>query len=116
MMVERGWLDMTTLAGMEAAELQKALSTLVDDYESWIIDQRARVGTEIVGFDDAANAALDRCETILKRLRTGVEVLLNDSNALAAFKFTNRAMALQRVHSIFALRRRRNEEVVIRRP
>lgn len=111
MMVERGWLDMTTLAGMEAAELKKALSTLVDDYESWIIDQRARVGTEIVGFDDAANAALDRCETILKRLRTGVEVLLNDSNALAAFKFTNRAMALQRVHSIFALRRRRNEEV-----
>lgn len=110
-MVERGWLDMSSLAKMELAELQRALSTLVDDYESWIGDQRARVGTEIVGYDDPANAALDRCEIILKRLRAGMDVLLTDSNALAAFRFANRAMALQRVRSIFALKKRRKEEV-----
>lgn len=110
-MVERGWLDMSTLARIEPAELQRALTTLVDDYESWIREQRARVGTEIVGYDVPANAALDRCETILKRLRAGVDVVLTDLNALAAFRFANRAMALQRVHSIFALKRRRKEEV-----
>jgi hypothetical protein len=110
-MVERGWLDMSSLAKMEPAELRRALSTLVDDYESWIGDQRARVGTEIVGYDDPANAALYRCEITLKRLRAGMDVLLTDSNALAAFRFANRAMALQRVHSIFALKKRRKEEV-----
>jgi hypothetical protein len=110
-MVERGWLDMSSLAEMEPAELRRVLSTLVDDYESWIGDQRARVGTEVVGYDDPANAALDRCEIILNRLRAGMDVLLADSNALAAFRFANRAMALQRVHSIFALKKRRKEEV-----
>ena len=110
-MVERGWLDMSYLAEMEPAELRRVLSTLVDDYESWIGDQRARVGTDVVGYDDPANAALDRCEVILKRLRAGMDVLLADSNALAAFRFANRAMALQRVHSIFALKKRRKEEV-----
>lgn len=110
-MVERGWLDMSSLAEMEPAELRRVLSTLVDDYESWIGDQRARVGTEVVGYDDPANAALDRCGTILNRLRAGMDVLLADSNALAAFRFANRAMALQRVHSIFALKKRRKEEV-----
>jgi len=112
-MVERGWLDMSSIAEMEPTELRRALSTLVDDYESWIGEQRARVGTEIVGYDDPANAALDRCEATLKRLRAGMIVLLADPNALTAFRFANRAMALQRVHSIFALKRRRKEAVEI---
>lgn len=110
-MIERGWLDMSSLAEMEPVDLRRALSTLADDYESWIGDQRARVGTEVVGYDEPANAALDRCETILERLRAGISVLLTDPNALAAFRFANRAMALQRVHSIFALKKRRKEEV-----
>ena len=111
MMVERGWLDMLALADLDEEPLEEALRTLVDDYAGWIGDQRARVGIEITGYDLPAKEALDRCETTLERLRAGLKVLLSDPNALEAFRFANRAMARQRVRGIYALRRRRGEEL-----
>lgn len=110
-MVERGWLDMLFLADLGKAELEEALKTLVDDYAAWIEDQRARVGKEIKGYDAPANEALDRCKTTLERLRAGLKVLLADPNALEAFRFANRAMARQRVRGIYALKRRRGEDL-----
>lgn len=110
-MVERGWLDMLTLADLEKAELEDALKTLVDDYAAWIDEQRARVGTEITGYDAPANDALDRCATTLERLRAGLSVLLADPKALEAFRFANCSMARQRVRGIYALKRRRGEEL-----
>ena len=112
-MVERGWLDMLSLADLDQTELRKAIGTLVDDYAAWIDEQRSRVGTSVVGFDAPANEALDRCETTLERLRTGMKVLLTDAQALEAFRFANRAMARQRVRGIYALKRRRGEEVAL---
>jgi hypothetical protein len=58
-----------------------------------------------------ANEALDRCKTALERLRAGLKVLLSDGKALDAFRFANRAMARQRVRGIYALKRRRGEEL-----
>lgn len=110
-MVERGWLDMLSLADLDKAELEEALKTLVDDYASWIDEQRARVGREITGYDVPANEALDRCKTTLERLRAGLKVLISDAKALEAFRFANRAMARQRVRGIYALKRRRGEEL-----
>ena len=110
-MVERGWLDMLSLAELDKAELEAALKTLVDDYAAWIDDQRARVGKEINGYDAPAKEALGRCATTLERLRTGLKVLLADPNALEAFRFANRSMARQRVRGIYALKRRRGEEL-----
>src|SRR5690606_9655473 len=110
-MVERGWLDMLSLAELDEAELEEALKTLIDDYAAWIGEQRARVGREIKGYDAAANEALDRCSTTLERLRAGLKVLLADPKALEAFRFANRSMAHQRVRGIYALKRRRGEEV-----
>jgi hypothetical protein len=112
-MVENGWLDMAVLAGLEQADLDAALRTLIDDYAAWIDEQRDRVGTSIVGYDNPANAALDRCATILERLREGMNVLLTDDSALEAFRFANRAMAGQRVRGIYALKRRRGEDLAL---
>lgn len=111
MMVERGWLDMLSLADLDKDELEEALKTLVDDYAAWIGDQHARVGKEIKGYDVPAKEALDRCVTTLERLRTGLKVLLTDPKALEAFRFANRSMARQRVRGIYALKRRRGEEL-----
>jgi hypothetical protein len=110
-MTDEGYLDMERLAGLERDELVAGLTILTGDYSDWIDEQRRRIGTEVRGYDQVATEAMQRCELNLKRLREGVAVLASDDHALEAFRFANRAMALQRVRSIYALLRRRSEEV-----
>src|SRR5690606_26291075 len=100
---------MKRLAEMDEAELREALGTLTDDYAAWIEEQRGRIGTEITGHDDAARQVLASCEEAHARLEEGVRVLLTDEDALLALRFANRAMAMQRVSSIYGLKRRRGE-------
>lgn len=106
-----GLLDMRRLAEMDRQELVETLSIITEDYASWIREQRARIATELAGYEVPANQAMDRCEEILQRLREGVSTLDKDDKALAAFRFANRAMAMQRARSIYASRRRRGEDV-----
>jgi hypothetical protein len=110
-MVEKGHLDMEELAGMDRGALVAVLSGLAGDYGKWIEEQASRIGADVVGHDAQAVAALDRCKEIQKRLEEGIAVLADTGNdkALAAFRFANRAMARQRIHSLFALSRRRAE-------
>lgn len=112
-LVDAGTLDMRTLAAMDGPTLRSALMVLTDDYERWINEQRLRIGPDVIGYDQNANEALDRCEEILLRLRDGVKTLETDDDALRAFQFMNLAMADQRVRSLFALKRRRKETVQI---
>ena len=110
-MVEKGHLDMEVLAGMDRSTLVAVLSALASDYGKWIEEQRSRIGADVVGHDAQAAAALDRCKEIERRLEEGIAVMADAGNdkVLAAFRFANRAMARQRVHSLFALSRRRGE-------
>ena len=110
-MVDEGWLDMTRLAEMEPDALREAILCLIDDYAVWIAEQKVRLGTEITGFDDPGNDIIARCEEILRRLREGLDTLFADPKALEAFRFANQSMALQRVRSIYALKRRRGEDI-----
>jgi hypothetical protein len=111
-MVEKGYLDMKLLAELDRDDLVTALSILIDDYASWIIEQRARVGVSVVNHDDQANTAMSRCENILERLKEGLNVLADSSNdiALKSFRLANMAMAEQRIHSLYALSSRRKEK------
>ncbi len=107
--------DMSQLAAMSTvarrAELVARLSALIDDYGVWINEQQERVGTApLSGYDEPARQAVSRCKTILARLREGIEVLARDDHALAAFGFANRAMAQQRIHTIYAAARRREAQ------
>jgi len=112
-MVEKGYLDMELLADLERKELVRVLSILIDDYAAWIEEQRGRIGTSVIGHDTQADTALYRCEEILERLKEGLGVLADkkDGQALRAFRLANRAMAKQRIHSIYALARRRGEQM-----
>ncbi len=111
-MVEQGHLDMQVLAEMEKDELVAVLSVLASDYGAWIAEQRARVGKDVIGHDNQASDALGRCDEIKKRLEEGIAVLADAKNdkPLAAFRFANRAMARQRIHSLYSLSQRRGEE------
>jgi hypothetical protein len=110
-MVEKGHLDMEELAEMDRSALVAVLSALSGDYGKWIEEQTSRIGADVFGHDAQAAAALDRCKEIQRRLEEGIAVLADASNdkALAAFRFANRAMARQRIHSLFSLSRRRGE-------
>jgi ribosomal protein L24E len=106
-----GSLDMSRLAEMERADLVAVLDALADDYAAWIGELRERTKIDVQGYASSATAAIDRCESILERLREGIEVLKSDDAALEAFRFANRSMASQRVHSVYSLRVRRGETV-----
>lgn len=108
-MIDEGFLDMQRLAEMDRPELVSALRVLTEDYGAWIDEQRLRIGAEVRDYDKASSAAMDTCASILERLEEGIGVLESDDNALEAFRFANRAMAAQRVRSMYALAKRRGE-------
>ena len=112
-MVSSGLLDMKRLAALESNELVEALSVLTKDYAAWIDEQRARVGSDVVGYDGQSQQAMDRCQDIHERLQQGIDTLKNDEKALAAFRFANQAMATQRVRSQYSLAVRRGEDVTV---
>ncbi|MCK6470898.1 MAG: DISARM system helicase DrmA [Planctomycetes bacterium] len=106
-LADEGLLDMAKLAELERPTLLSTLRILTDDYDAWIGEQNARIGKDVLGCDAPAKQALARCKDILTQLREGIAVLEKNDKALAAFRFANKAMAAQRVQSIFALNRRR---------
>ncbi len=116
-MIEEGLLDMERLAELATPEkrdeLIAGLKVLTDDYAEWIAENWKAIGSEVVGYDLPATKAMERCNLILERLREGIDVLAADDRALTAFSFANRAMALQRIHSIYALAKRRGDKVTL---
>ena len=113
-MFEKGYLDMERLATMEVSELGMALRTLTDDYARWIEENESKIGSgELAGHEEAAKESTRRCREVHERLVEGIEKLESDETALEAFRFANRVMAEQRVHSVYTLKRRRGEEVAI---
>lgn len=109
-LVHDGFLDMKTLAELDRTELVTALKILTDDYAQWIKEHEKTAEGGVAGHNDSASEAVDRCGQISKRLEEGIAVLESNDQALEAFRFANRSMALQRVRGIYALSRRRGEE------
>ena len=112
-MVASELLDMQRLATLGVDELVAALNVLTNDYTEWIAEQRVRIGEDVIGYDISAAQALDQCQEIQKRLQQGIDALKNDGKALAAFRFANKAMAIQRVRSQYALEVRRGRDVSV---
>ncbi|MHB8836205.1 MAG: DISARM system helicase DrmA [Candidatus Methylomirabilia bacterium] len=97
--------DMSRLAEMPQAELVANLQRLADSYERWIAARRQEVeaGNDGLALHRATAAkALDQCRKVLERIREGIRLLEKNAQAFEAFRFSNRAMALQRVHTLAA--------------
>ncbi|QMU74134.1 hypothetical protein GXP74_30000 [Streptacidiphilus sp. P02-A3a] len=104
-------VDMKVLAECEPDQLRAGLMPLVVGYRAWIGRARARVGQDGQHLDeyvDQAAETLDQAEHAAKRIEAGIELILGDEDALAAFRFANSAMHLQRVHTRVAASRRRD--------
>ena len=112
-------LDMAELAETSDADLPTALRSLVDAYRAWIESQGARIGSPVARLEGSvgvAEAVLDRCERAAKRIAAGIDLLDPESqsfdpDAAVAFRFANRAMCHQRVHTMVADRRRKTPDL-----
>jgi len=98
-------LDMRVLAEMEPDDLIVNLQRLVAPYAAWTREQWRRLEDPAEGLDQyraAAAAAMTACDDALARITAGVELLRANDRAREAFRFMNRAMWLQRVHTLVA--------------
>ena len=79
-------------------------------YKAWIDDEEAKVadpGQGLARFKDAAIANIAICRKTLERIEAGLQLLSENEQAAEAFRFMNRAMWLQRTHSIYSEQVRR---------
>jgi len=106
-------LDMKLLAEANPKQYRPKLKPLVEAYQDWIDREEQRItdpAESLSHFKHVAQQAIARCRTTLKRIEAGLDLLDKDDKAAQAFQFMNRAMWLQRTHSIFAERVRRGDE------
>lgn len=106
-------LDMSVLADADPAALERGLRPLAAAYAEWIDAQDKRIDDPREGLSsahrDAARAAILDARAACRRVDEGITTLAAEPNALEAFRFMNRAMALQRTRSIYAARVRQGE-------
>jgi hypothetical protein len=106
-------LDMKELAECPRQELINKLRPLVTAYDAWIEREAGRIDDPDERLDQyrvAANIAIERCRSTRDRIEQGLQLLDEDDQVAEAFQFMNRAMWLQRTHSIFSEQVRRDGE------
>lgn len=104
-------VDMKELGECEPQRLRAGLMPLVAGYRTWIERAEARIGQDGQHLDeyaDQAREALTEARRAADRIEAGIELVLGDPDALAAFRFANSSMHLQRVHTRVAAARRRD--------
>jgi hypothetical protein len=109
-------LDMRELAETPQADYRKKLEPIVISYKEWIEAQSKRISDpteDLSEYKTIANEALDRCRGTLNRIKLGIDLLESDEKAAEAFQFANRAMWLQRTHSILSAKVRGGEDTTL---
>ncbi|HKA98507.1 MAG TPA: DISARM system helicase DrmA [Streptosporangiaceae bacterium] len=79
----------------DPAALRAALSPLTDAYADWVALRDGEVGGLAPEHRGVGRQAVTECETALRRMRAGIDLLVADADARLAFCFANRAIALQ---------------------
>jgi hypothetical protein len=103
-------LDMKALAETPPGQLRAMLQPLATAYKEWIDGQEAFLRHEkeaFKGYEDAPTEAVKKCRNNLARIEAGLKLLEEDAQAAEAFLFMNRAMWLQRTHSLYSEQVRR---------
>ena len=95
-------LDMKRLAEASDDELRTWLSPLAGGYRDWLSAQRDRIAdpaARLDGMEKFAGYAVDEAARVADKIAAGIDVVCTDPDAAAAFRFANRAMWLQRIHT-----------------
>ncbi len=105
-------LDMKALSELPDGRFAAHLMPLVGAYEAWIAGLKQRLqplAADLQGYQGVAQDAVDKCERALVRMRAGIAVLDARHEAAEAFRFANRAMYQQRVHTLYAAQVRQGQ-------
>ncbi len=103
-------VDMKELGETPTPQLATKLRPLLTAYEAWIEERQADLATpDMALYQAPGQTALGRCREALGRIEAGLNLLAEDEHAAEAFRFANLAMWQQRIHTILALKRRRDE-------
>lgn len=105
-------MDMKELAELPKPGLIASLRHIETAYLVWINMEAAKLSLpaeRLAGREEAAQRAVDRCTRALQRIKAGIDLIENDPLAEEAFRFANRAMWQQRIHSTFARKVRKKE-------
>lgn len=90
-----GFLEAGLLADVDDAELVRRLGALPTAYAKWIDDRTA----ELKSLDGenlaTAKAHLRTCQSVCKRIQSGVDAIGRDKILLESFRLANDAMAIQ---------------------
>lgn len=93
-------LRMIDLARKPGDQIFRALRNLVDGYRAWIAERAEE--SRLLSNTDFAESARDQirqCELACDRMDAGIETLRRDPVAMAAFRYANEAMAVQRART-----------------
>jgi Helicase conserved C-terminal domain len=105
-------MDMKALAELPKDELIVSLHYIETAYRAWIKIKAAKLtlpSEKLEGHEEAAKRAVASCTRALERIKAGIDLIENSLIAEEAFRFANRAMWLQRIHSTFARKVRKKE-------
>jgi len=109
-------LDMKELSETPIGSLSVKLIALINAYKAWIDQQETRISDPASGlltYQDPAATVIHNCRIALKRIQEGVSLLQTDVQAAEAFRFMNRAMWQQRVHSLYSEQKRQGKETTL---
>ncbi|WP_344171727.1 DISARM system helicase DrmA [Pilimelia columellifera] len=95
-------LSMDRLAELDPTGLAAALTPLAAGYTAWLDERAAQVAGLPPDLREVAQAAIGRARVVAERVAAGVALLVDDPQALDAFRFANAAMALQRRRTALA--------------
>jgi hypothetical protein len=101
-------LDMTALAAASPAELEAGMMPIIDGYGVWLDGQDARADALPEHLRAEGKDAVQEARKVQQQLAAGLRHLLADEGALRCFRFMNRVMAEQRLHTQIAERRAKN--------
>ncbi len=76
-------------------DIHRGLDPLARGYERWIQQQEKEAGGMAAEDQQIAGRHLQGCREALRRMREGIQLLVENPEARLAFCFANRAMALQ---------------------
>ncbi len=100
---EEAEIDMRTQANLDEKEQAiKILESLIIEYENWINDRQSEAENDTLiqeNYKRSAALNISECQEALKRMKAGLNLLINDSQIYEAYRLTNEAMLMQQYHS-----------------